>query len=464
MKNIVEKFLHCDKNEQITINIVGDVILDEYYYVDADRISPEFPIPVMLSPNTTPTYCLPGGAANVALQLRDYNVKTKLYGLIDDYAEQVLNSNGISTEFCVKLPSGCHVPVKKRLYSKVSESPLFRWDIESPYYGDQHLAATCVETLIENFKKHSYDELAILSDYNKGVFNWAGDVPWVKFCKAIVDPKKGPLKRWSGCYVFKPNFKEASELTGLTSPVSQCEEIQKTLNCEGVIVTMAGDGVFGRDKENVFVYKTPQSVVADSVIGAGDCFIAFLAMTLARGFSLVDAAKLAYETGVIYVHRRHNKPVEKYDLVRKFMFQSHKFASIVQIKQTPGKKVFTNGCFDIIHPGHINTLNFAKSCGDLLIVALNDNASVQRLKGVGRPILDLESRMQVISALEMVDFVVSFSEDTPKNIIEAIQPDVLVKGSDYVPEDIVGSDIVKDVRVAPLVPGISTTDIIERIK
>lgn len=462
---IFEEFLKKDCEKQITINIVGDVIIDEYYYVKADRISPEFPIPVLQSNSNKPTHCLPGGAGNVALQLQDFNVKVRLFGFIDDYAEQVLQIHGISTEFCVKVPC---VPVKKRLYSRDGQFALCRWDFEDfsedeRYYNCYSYQLKALRQMLASKFIDQKSDVTILSDYNKGIF--LEDIqPWMQGV-VIVDPKKGPLSKWHGCYIIKPNAKEAKELTGLPSSQAQCEKILKETGCFGVVITSSGDGFGCRSlTEPYSIYANEKPTAADSVIGAGDCFIAFLAMANARDFTLKDAARIAYEAGSLYVHRRHNEPVTKMDIKKKLIPSKAKFATVEEIVKIQGCKVFTNGCFDILHAGHLQTLNYAKSLGDVLIVGVNDDESVRRLKGDGRPVIDICHRMQMVAALEVVDFVVSFSEDTPFNLIQALKPDILVKGSDYAVDQIVGRDLVTEVRTCPLVPDISTTKIIEKLK
>jgi D-beta-D-heptose 7-phosphate kinase/D-beta-D-heptose 1-phosphate adenosyltransferase len=294
---------------------------------------------------------------------------------------------------------------------------------------------------------------------------------------SIVDPKTGDIERWRGCTVFKPNAQEALLLTGCRTINDAGMKLLDQLKCEAVIITQADKGVtvfdhyspvFGvHDDGGIYeIRPTEKLPPAESVIGAGDCFTAFLAMALARGMGIRVAAEVAWRMGVLYVKNRHNKPLSRLDLVK--AFDPARAKIIVgcpedYLGNRDYKLVFTNGCFDILHAGHLATLRFAKSCGDKLVVAVNTDESVAKLKP-GRPFVTLEDRMEMLASLEFVDFVVMFDEPTPLQIIKRIKPDVLVKGAEYEKEKIVGYGIVKEVVTAPMVEGLSTSSLIEKIK
>jgi D-beta-D-heptose 7-phosphate kinase/D-beta-D-heptose 1-phosphate adenosyltransferase len=207
-----------------------------------------------------------------------------------------------------------------------------------------------------------------------------------------------------------------------------------------------------------FEYSPQKKIEAISVIGAGDCFVAFLALALGCGFDIAESAEIAFEAGAVYVQRKYNKPVSPSDLI-----SSSKKVDVSLLRKMDCKLVFTNGCFDILHVGHLELLRKAKTFGDKLVVAVNSDESIQRLKGDGRPINCLEDRMEMLASLEFVDFVVSFEEDTPYNLIQEIMPEVLVKGKDW-NGNVVGSDLVKQVEIVEMIPGRSTTKIIEKVK
>lgn len=462
----LSEFLKLDAEKKVRIAVAGDAMVDEYHYVSVKRISPEFPIPVMLSPFMQPDYSLPGGAANVAYQLRYFNTSAHLVSLIDSYSLAVFEKAGLSVHGCVEMVYGYgHVPRKKRFYNK--DFAMYRWDVEQPKYGidDDHLHGYLTQLFGQPITAHA--DIIILSDYDKGIFSGRQQREFITSgLPTIVDPKGKDIDKWRGCTVFKPNSVEAEALSGHKKWELQCNYFRERLGCQSVVITQEGEGVVGlvADSAEYFEYRPKnKGLRAKSVIGAGDCFIAFLAMAIGRGFAVPQAAEVAFEAGSLYVRRKHNEPITPRQLrLRDDPIQA-KIAPVQEIKGCPGRLVFTNGCFDLLHAGHVETLKFAKSKGDRLVVAVNTDESVARLKP-GRPYIGLTDRMKMLASLEMVDYVVSFEEDTPLKLIEELDPDVLVKGAEYKVEDIVGSEIVKEVYVAPMVGGISTTSLMEKIK
>jgi len=460
--NIVD-FISLVEKKKPRISVVGDSIVDEYYQVQADRISPEFPIPVMTSSDSNSFKSLPGGAANVVYQFSHFNVDVKYFSLVGGYSKAIFRDYNIDMSYCVEFDDqSVEVPIKRRFYD--GDFPLSRWDIESENYSlsDSDLAdhQNRVFDLLHNANRGASKLVTVFSDYDKGVFSdiegsfvphLAAIMPGI----TIVDPKKGPIEKWAGCTVFKPNAKEALDLSGIYDWKEQCKWFQDTLGCESVVITQGGDGVKGLSGEDYFDVVGKNSLV-NSVIGAGDCFTAFLAMGISCGLSVIESSSIAYEAGSFYVSRKHNEPLSKFDFCGKFV-------NIEELNNRDFKLVFTNGCFDLIHRGHLELLKYAKSLGDKLVVAVNSDSSVKKLKGNSRPINNLIDRMEVLSGLEVVDYVVSFDDDTPYGVIKEISPDVLVKGSDW-SGNIVGSDLVSEVKDFELVEELSTTLIIDRIK
>jgi D-beta-D-heptose 7-phosphate kinase / D-beta-D-heptose 1-phosphate adenosyltransferase len=451
--NAIQKFLGlCDKKRKITI--VGDCLLDLYYDVNAERVSPEFPIPVLRREDETPYHVCPGGAGNVAAQFRHFNIDARFIGLVNETSTFVLKDCGVDIGGCILIEN---IPIKKRYYQE--EFPICRLDIEKKDYGLTIENLKQLQSqLFENYKKFSSD-VVIFSDYNKGLFSdlGLGTDCWVNYYAnpiTIVDPKGGPVSRWKGCSVIKPNAKEAAELSGESDWRKQCAYFQKETACTACVITQGATGVVGTVMGNEFEYFPNKEIVASSVIGAGDCFVGFLAMALSYNMDILEAVEVAFHAGAIYVQRKHNKAVAPYEFT--------KFVKPEWLINRDFKLVFTNGCYDIIHEGHLSTLSFAKSKGDKLVVALDDDNSVKKLKGNTRPILPLEERKKIIANLEMVDFVVEFSGGNPYNIIQTIKPDVLVKGEDC--QSPIGSDVVPEVYLAPLASGKSTTNIIEKIR
>jgi D-beta-D-heptose 7-phosphate kinase / D-beta-D-heptose 1-phosphate adenosyltransferase len=458
----LEEFVNSINGRKISIGVVGDAMLDEYYNVRVKKISPEFPIPVMHS-DSDKSEDYPGGAANVAYQFKHFNCSVNLMSFLDQDARFFLLLKGIDTSGCLKIKN--NIPRKRRFYS--DDFPTYRWDVEKEDYGlGEDLKDTCF-SLYEKVKDCiSGFDVVIFSDYDKGVFHkYLYDlIPLSKI--SIVDPKSGDLNRWFGCTVFKPNKQEALSLSGCSTVKEAGFYLLDKLNCKAVIITQAGDGVSVFDKEGLYEikpnYKLPS---AESVIGAGDCFVAFMAMALARGISIRKSSEIAWQAGVLYVKNKHNKPVSQSDIIRffdpclnKILYSNYDF-----LRNRDFKLVFTNGCFDILHSGHLHNLREAKKLGDKLVVAVNTDESISKIKK-GRPILPLNERMSLLASIEYVDYIIPFSETDPRNIIEKILPDVLVKGSEYKKENIVGSDLVKEVVTIPMKEGFSTTNIIEKIK
>jgi D-beta-D-heptose 7-phosphate kinase/D-beta-D-heptose 1-phosphate adenosyltransferase len=451
-----------DNHKAIFIHIFGDSMLDEDYQVKVSRISPECAnVHVLLSEDDMPFRRFPGGAANVCYNLNNFNIVSRLFTLIDDEAYKVIRSHGVKYWGGVNLPKGHYVPRKKRFYEKGFQV-VARRDIEKQRYGlddptFRHLQAE----LARQWSVFQVEpDVIIFSDYNKGIFSGDFKLNWFD-TKAftIVDPKVAPLERWIGCSVFKPNSKEAETLSGFKDWQRQCDFFKKELNCKAVIITQEGDGIVGL-VDDYFEYRPKCSIKPMDIIGAGDCFIGVLALAVIHGFSIEEAAKIAFHGGLMYVQQKQR------GMFGPWAF--HASGKILKnwefLKSREYKLVFTNGCFDLIHSGHLHTLEAARNEGDRLVVAVNSDESIRRLKGDTRPILPLYERMKLLAALECVDYVISFDEDTPRKLIEDIKPDVLAKGEDWLGKEVAGADCVKRVCYIPLVEGHSTSEIIKKIK
>ena len=462
MENILQFLSEMENNKKLNIGVVGDAILDEYYEVSVKRISPEYPIPILLAEQDSPE-TRPGGAANVAYQFKHFNVDVSLHSFCDSFALNYFDSMDLNaTHNSVCIPS--KIPRKKRYFQENAQ--LSRIDFERSNCGLlEHELRTYFENLNNKMSVKKFDAI-IYSDYNKGLFNKFDNSFLRKDTITIVDSKNGDLKRWKGCTVFKPNEKEALALSGKKTVDEAGNYLSEFLG-SSVVVTQAANGVSVFENGNMHRIKPTKSpAVAESVIGAGDAFIAFLAMALCKGFSLVDSAEIAFKAGTLYVLNKKNKPLTKNDIlysIDPYLIKKLSSQQLLEIKKKGEKLVFTNGCFDMFHTGHLASLKFAKSCGDKLVVGLNSDKSVSRLKP-GRPIISEKDRLELLASCEYVDYVVLFDEDTPLELIKNIGPDVVVKGADYKEEDVVGYGIVPEIKRCPLVEGISTTQIIEKIK
>jgi D-beta-D-heptose 7-phosphate kinase/D-beta-D-heptose 1-phosphate adenosyltransferase len=292
----------------------------------------------------------------------------------------------------------------------------------------------------------------IYSDYDKGLFNKKFKMSGNGL--SLVDPKI-EMKRWNGCGIFKPNYHEACAMTGEKDPKKQIEKIIKKIKCNSVVITKSGEGVFGFSLKEGHVVVKPQNHIArpESVIGAGDCFMSFLAMSMGCGFSLKKSLEWAFEAGTLYVSNKYNQPLCMADLLRK----NKVIKRWDYLAKRNFKLVVTGGCFDVLHKGHMHSLREAKKYGDRLCVTLNSDESIRKIKGSKRPIMPLESRIEVLKSLEFVDYICVFDDNTPEFVLKVLKPEVYVKGSDYKNKELHGSEYAKRVVLVDLLDGFSTT-------
>lgn len=469
---LIQRFIEKTQSSPLHVAVVGDSMIDEYYDVSATRMSPEFPIPVMLSTSNEPTEVAPGGAANVAYQFKNWNSHSTLFSWLDEIAMATLNSF-IFTQGCTLLESfGNNIPRKRRLYDGIH--PTFRWDIEllraglsisGLAYNQEKLSASFLRSAMES---PGFDVI-VLSDYNKGTFYGDGKKHWMSYKSAtIVDPKVGPASMWSGCTIFKPNSEEAEKLSGLKDWKAQSQYFLDTIGCEHVVITQGGRGVVGASRSTKgsqpkrFEYHPKEVLDPKSVIGAGDCFMAFLAMSYGHKFKIEECVEIAFKAGASYVKNNRNKPITPYDLLAAEDPIAAKFLTPPIDREF--KLVFTNGCFDLLHPGHISSLKDARQYGDRLAVGVNSDESVKRLKGDDRPYIKCEDRMKMLAALECVDYVLKFEDDSPFALVDLLKPDVIAKGGQYYNKHVVGSNVAKQIVFTKMIEGYSTTNLVKKIR
>lgn len=452
-----------NNKDQVSVHVYGDSMIDEDYEVKVNRISPESPnVNILRCEHFVPFRKYPGGAANVCYLLKNFKANSRLFTYLDEEAAAYLQEHLPNLVHAV-LPEGHFIPRKKRFYEKSSSQFTQRIDIEVPNYGLDIVRLDELNRIVSIPRTVDIEtpDVIIFSDYNKGFFN--GNFSLDSFEKnpiKIVDPKAAPLERWIGCDVFKPNAREATELTGLTNWQAQCDDLQERLKCKCVIITQEGNGIVGKIWNSYYEYRPHLHVKPVDIVGAGDCFVAVLALALAHKFTPVEAAKIAFHGGIFYVQQKHRGMFGPWS----FRMGGKILNDIDILKERNYKLAFTNGCFDLFHAGHLKSLQAARACADRLVVAVNSDRSVRELKGDNRPIMPLSERMELLAALECVDYVISFDEATPLQLIEEIKPDVLIKGSDWQGKGIVGEELVKEVCYVPLLEEHSTTRIIEKIK
>lgn len=434
------------------IAVVGDSMLDEYYEVSSERISPEFPIPVMLSEDASPVAVALGGAANVCAQFKNFNFDVNLFSLTNETIKHI-GSPRIGMDGCIFARK---VPLKRRFYR--GDFPLCRMDVEKKNYGLSPEALKDLQSKIFARLRDYPAEVIVFSDYDKGLFSGVSGLAETVNPDAItiVDPKKGPAERWRGCTIMKPNSEEARNITGETDWRRQCESLMRSTGCQAVVITQAGSGVVGNVMGSWFEYRPESQTEVVSVIGAGDCFVAILAMCMANFVDIKKAVEIAFMGCSKYVKNRFNRPISPVDL------EAGKIVSRSSLFLRDFRLAFANGCFDILHPGHVALLEFAKSRADRLVVALNSDESVRRQNKSHPLVNDLASRKGVLAALGCVDYVVEFAEDTPLRLLERLRPEVMVKGSDW--PNPVGAEFAGEVCLFDLVGNHSTTGIFEKIR
>lgn len=458
------------------ILVVGDVMLDHYLWGKCERISPEAPVQVVDIQRESTVL---GGAGNVASNLISLSSHVSVISVVGDDSNgkellNILYSKGASIQGIV-VQEGRKTSKKSRVIA--SHQQVVRYDSESKEY----ITSSCEEELLVRFNDSLTSvDLVILSDYGKGVLTPYVTREIIAFAKKqhipiLVDPKGVDYSKYSGATLITPNKKEASIATKIE--IIDDESLQKagyflkeSLGLEYAIITLSEDGiaVFGRD----FIKMPTVAREVYDVTGAGDTVLAALGYALASGASIQEAASFANSAAAVVVGKLGSATVtldevDAYEHSLRAATAESKIKTkqeMIHLLQTKKnqKIVFTNGCFDILHVGHVKYLEVAKSFGDMLIVGLNADDSIKRLKGEGRPINPLEDRAYILASLESVSYVVPFEEDTPFELISAIKPDILVKGADYEGKVVVGSDIAKEVRLVQFVEGKSTTKIIER--
>nr|WP_299245187.1 bifunctional D-glycero-beta-D-manno-heptose-7-phosphate kinase/D-glycero-beta-D-manno-heptose 1-phosphate adenylyltransferase HldE [uncultured Halomonas sp.] len=463
--------------ERARILVVGDVMLDRYWHGGTSRISPEAPVPVVRVGEAEDR---PGGAANVALNIASLGGHAALAGLVGDDDNAALLAAGLeAAEVSVHFQRSPDIPTITKLRVMSRNQQLIRLDFE------EEVAGVDTTELLEGVEASLSDtDLVILSDYGKGTLNRIEElIASIRESgkRVLVDPKGSDFRRYRGASVITPNFAEFEAVVGPCRNDAELaekgERLRDELALEAVLITRSEKGMTLIRKDAPPLHLPTHAREVFDVTGAGDTVIGVLGLALASGHGYPEAMTLANLAAGLVVAKPGTATLsvaELYtalhgDKLAEFgLIEESVLIEAVKAAQIRGERVvMTNGCFDILHAGHVAYLEQARRLGDRLIVAVNDDASIARLKGPRRPINPLKRRMQVLSGLGAVDWVVAFSEDTPARLIEALLPDILVKGGDYQPEEIAGGEAVinngGEVRVLDFEDGVSTTAMIETI-
>ncbi len=479
----IEIFADCH------VLVIGDVMLDRYVWGDVSRISPEAPVPVVLVKEKAEVL---GGAGNVAANVAGLGCTVSLIGICGN------DTNGKQLKQLVKNKGINEYLFMDHVFKTISKVRVMAQDQQLIRLDEEEVASPSpdIQEQIFSTVKETLPQVnaVILSDYNKGFSHSHGLCQRIiKLCSefkvpVIVDPKGKKWDKYCGATCITPNSAEFDDVVG----DSFCQEnelidaatsLRERFNLDWLLVTRGSHGMslISRDNSVVKIHAKAREVY--DVSGAGDTVVATLASAVGAGMSFPDAAVLANTAASIVVGKLGTQPVNKEELQVALKVEDNegqlfnsKFKTVslatalLQLKswRSSGEKiVFTNGCFDLLHPGHINLLHEARALGDRLIIGLNADVSIKELKGDNRPILSEQDRAAILSALECVDLVILFSEETPLHLITNIQPDILVKGADYQIREVVGRDVVESyggvVKLVSLTAGYSTTNIEKKI-
>ncbi|KLE10711.1 D-glycero-beta-D-manno-heptose-7-phosphate kinase [Aliarcobacter butzleri] len=462
------------------ILVIGDLMIDHYLWGSCDRISPEAPVQVV---NVKKESSVLGGAGNVINNLFTLGATVDVISVIGDdnvanELKSLLEKIKISTSNLI-VENNRKTSKKSRLIA--SQQQVLRYDMESIDDINEESHKKIISNLEKNIKKYSS---IILSDYGKGVLTTKLTQDIINIAnkngvKVLVDPKGKDYSKYKGSYTLTPNKKEAQEATNIdikdeNSLINALKDLKEKCDLEVSLITLSEQGIAIFD-ENLTIKPTVAREVYD-VTGAGDTVIASIAFALGNDLNINEAVSFANLAAGVVVGKL-GSATTTLDEIYEYESSLHKSNSNSHIKtfeeieklvsklHNLGKKiVFTNGCFDILHVGHVKYLEEARSYGDVLILGLNADSSVKKLKGDSRPINNQDDRAYILASLESVDYVVIFEEETPYELIKLIKPHVLVKGGDYEGKDVVGQDIADELKLVKFVDGKSTTNTIKRIQ
>lgn len=482
MSDILRELLN--RAEGTKILVVGDLIFDEFVWGKVNKISPEAPVQVL---DWQSSHTAPGGAANVAYNLATLGADVTLVGVVgqDDQGlalKNKLRAIGIDTLGVIADPSR---PTTHKVRFIAHAQQILRMDREQRQDVERSLAELIGQAVREAIP---HVEGIIMSDYLKGVLS--DNIMKLVVAEArergkrvIVDPKGRMYERYRGVHILTPNLAELEEATGImikneNDVKSAAGMLFEQVGCENILVTRGKEGMSLLHPDGSSVHIPTQAKEVFDVTGAGDTAVAVFGLGVFAGAPLEKAARLA-NVGAGIVVGKVGTSVATRDEIVEYLEEGYFYSArkIVQLEEASkvvrhvrglGRTiVFTNGCFDLLHAGHIMLLHKARSFGDLLILGLNSDESVRELKGPQRPIIEQEERAKIIASLDCVDYVVLFDELTPERLIRELVPDILVKGGDYTSEEVVGRDIVEEaggrVELVQLVEGWSTSDIVQRI-
>ena len=470
--------LEMPEFQKAKLLVVGDIMLDRYWHGAASRVSPEAPVPVVRVGSREGR---PGGAGNVALNIAALGSATRLIGVVgkDETGDELHARLEAAGVFCDFLWSDDKPTITKlRVISQ--HQHLIRLDFEQPF-ENQDLVGLFdkVKDLIDD------SQVVVFSDYDKGALT--GIEQLIELARKrekpiVIDPKGTDFQKYMGATIITPNLAEFESVVGASKNEQELVDkglgLVRDLSLDALLITRGEHGMTLIRPNSPELHLPARAQEVFDVTGAGDTVISVIAAAIAAGESISDATALANLAAGLVVGKLGTAAISGPEL-RRSIVQEHDWGggmmtaqqlsfAVLDAKEHGEKIVFTNGCFDIIHAGHVGYLADAKKLGEKLIVAINDDDSVRKVKGPGRPINPVERRMAVLAGLEAVDWVVSFSEETPEELLRKLQPDVLVKGGDYTLDKVVGGEYVKsyggEVKALEFLDDCSTSAIVEKMK
>lgn len=472
-----------------TVLCIGDIMLDEFVYGEVSRISPEAPTPVIAAQRSEIHI---GGAGNVARNIASLGARCVFVGLVgeDDAGARLKAAlaDHAGIESALVCDPSRPTTRKVRFVSEHFSTHMLRADWEQAQPASDEVESKLIEAILPQIARA---DIVLLSDYAKGVLTARVIRHSIdaarKFGKAvIVDPKSLNWAIYRGATLLTPNRREFSETTRSRADTPQSivdasEDVMRLADCEAILVTQGEHGMTLVPRTGAAVHVPAFPVKVRDVSGAGDTVAAALAVSIAAGADWDTALRMASAAAAVAVGKQGTASVSADELRRKIL--PHAYLAVeekvvsapdtleAQLAEWKGQGLrvgFTNGCFDILHPGHVKVLTAARAACDRLIVGLNSDASVRRLKGADRPVQDERARAEVLAALEAVDLVVIFEEDTPIDLITRITPSVLVKGGDYTREQVVGHEVVEaaggTVVLVDILKGFSTSALVHRAR
>ena len=469
--------MQLDNLRKATVLVVGDIMLDQYWLGDSNRISPEAPVPVV---NINEMESRLGGAANVAMNISSLGAKVTLLGVCgeDENAtrlQDLISNTSIHSK--ILNDNKLNTLTKLRIVSRNQQ--LIRLDFDDVAYHAE--AKNVFDEYSGLVAEH---DVVVISDYGKGTVYQVSDLITLAREKnkvVVVDPKGTDFEKYANASIITPNYSEFTNIVGACESENdisiKASQLCTELNLGALLITRSEKGMSLFMRNEAPCHFPTQAKEVYDVTGAGDTVVGLVASALSANYSMQEAVKIANLGAGVAVSKFGTVSVtidQLNDAIASLVGRGKYMNSLGDLqkklseaRENNEKIVFTNGCFDLLHNGHIACLRDAKSRGDRLVVAINDDASIKKLKGEGRPICTMQNRVAVLEELSCVDWIISFKEDTPLALIQALKPNVYVKGGDYVKEDLEEYHLVNgyggEVYISPYIEGCSTTSIIESI-